>query len=358
MRGGSNALRAFAFTGPVDLSGGGRIEFDVTVDADSPSQSLPPPLHSGVTNRVVIDQSTVEAALPGSGGVISSYTDMISVLSTALSGKGAFAAQAIDNRGNVIPEIYLVGSTGSYALDGSAFIISDLSASGASGGLQETATYGTRGNSMTLGFESFKVFDGVEISFQFTLNGSTQSHLITRGFVDSVLGNGDGQVETIAQMRSLLEALIGQPGLVIEESGGSLVVRSDSDDRLNGSKSRIGFSSILVNVEPLPAFGLEDIDIVGHYDLLPAYIAAVDSMVQKAADAAAILGSKKARVELQREFASALMDAIDRGVSRLVDTDMEEVSTRLQAIEVQKQLAFQALSIANSAPKALLQLFN
>ena len=42
------------------------------------------------------------------------------------------------------------------------------------------------------------------------------------------------------------------------------------------------------------------------------------------------------------------MDSIDRGVGQLVDADMNEESTRLQALQVQQQLGIQALSIANS----------
>lgn len=60
---------------------------------------------------------------------------------------------------------------------------------------------------------------------------------------------------------------------------------------------------------------------------------------------------------LQRDFTSSLLDSIDRGISQLVDADMEKESTRLQALEVQTQMAMQALSIANASPKAVLQLF-
>ena len=45
---------------------------------------------------------------------------------------------------------------------------------------------------------------------------------------------------------------------------------------------------------------------------------------------------------------SKLMDSIDRGVGQLVDADMNQESTRLQALQVQQQLGIQALSIANS----------
>jgi flagellin len=51
------------------------------------------------------------------------------------------------------------------------------------------------------------------------------------------------------------------------------------------------------------------------------------------------------------------MDAISRGVGQLVDADMNEESTRLQALQVKQQLGVQALSIANSSSQTILSLF-
>jgi len=44
-------------------------------------------------------------------------------------------------------------------------------------------------------------------------------------------------------------------------------------------------------------------------------------------------------------------------VGTLVDADMSEESTRLQALQVQQQLGIQALSIANSSVQGILSLF-
>lgn len=357
MRQGSRPGQGFAFAGPVDLSAGAVIEFDITVDADSPNQGLDAPLNPGATNHVLIDRALVETILPSSGGIISTYQEMAAVLSAGLAGTGAYAGLVLDHDGDIIPGQYAIWSSESSSLDGSAVSISNLTMP--TGGLHEFGTrFGTRGNSMDLAFSPFKVYEGVEISFQFELNGSTQSHVITRDVVDGILGNGDGKVSSAADMHLLLDSLIGQPGLVIEDDGSNLLtIRSDDDDRRNGSKSRIGFSGIHVNIEPLAAFGLEDIDVATNYDLLPAYLRAVDTMLQKATSGAAMLGAARTRVELQRTFTSALLDSFERGVSQLVDADMEKESTRLMALDVQTQLAVQALSIANSAPKTLMSLF-
>ena len=75
------------------------------------------------------------------------------------------------------------------------------------------------------------------------------------------------------------------------------------------------------------------------------------------ATGAASLGAAKARVDMQKDFVSKLSDSIDRGVGQLVDADMNEESTRLQALQVQQQLGIQSLSIANSSSQQILSLF-
>ncbi len=73
--------------------------------------------------------------------------------------------------------------------------------------------------------------------------------------------------------------------------------------------------------------------------------------------AATNLGSVKQRIGMQKYFVGALMQAIDRGVSTLVDADMNEESTKLQALQVQQQLGVQAMSIANGSSQNILSLF-
>ncbi|MEP1930496.1 MAG: flagellin [Roseibium sp.] len=107
--------------------------------------------------------------------------------------------------------------------------------------------------------------------------------------------------------------------------------------------------------------GIADVDIsaVTDADLagLDTVIAGVDTALGEITDAATTLGSVKKRVDLQKDFVSALRDAIDRGVGQLVDADMNRESTRLQALQTQQQLGIQALSIANQGSQNILSLF-
>lgn len=88
-----------------------------------------------------------------------------------------------------------------------------------------------------------------------------------------------------------------------------------------------------------------------------ALLDTVESALQTAIDTAAAFGSAQKRLEIQQEFLGALIDNLETGIGTLVDADMNEESARLQALQVQQQLGVQALGIANSAPQALLQLF-
>jgi flagellin len=90
---------------------------------------------------------------------------------------------------------------------------------------------------------------------------------------------------------------------------------------------------------------------------LDSYIKGADAAVKEMATVASNLGAVKSRVSLQQDFVSNLMDALDRGIGTLVDADMNEESTRLQALQVKQQLGIQALSIANGQTQNILRLF-
>jgi flagellin len=90
---------------------------------------------------------------------------------------------------------------------------------------------------------------------------------------------------------------------------------------------------------------------------LEEYIVGVDAALGEMTDAAAGLGAVKSRIDMQKDFVANLKSAIDRGVGQLVDADMNEESTRLQALQVQAQLGVQALSIANQSSQNILSLF-
>lgn len=90
---------------------------------------------------------------------------------------------------------------------------------------------------------------------------------------------------------------------------------------------------------------------------LEGYIAGADRVISEMTSAATTIGAVQSRLDLQKTFISTLMDSIEKGLGQLVDADMNEESTRLQALQVQAQLGIQALGIANQTSQNILALF-
>jgi len=83
----------------------------------------------------------------------------------------------------------------------------------------------------------------------------------------------------------------------------------------------------------------------------------VESAIDLVKTAAAQLGATKSLLETQEEFIGVLSDSLTAGVSAFVDADMNEASTRFQALQTQQQLGVQSLSMANQNSQMILKLF-
>jgi flagellin len=126
---------------------------------------------------------------------------------------------------------------------------------------------------------------------------------------------------------------------------------------LDGSRGATGalsstgtFALSTVNISTLT-------DSTADVTTLNSYIAGADAAISAMTTAGATLGAVKSRITLQKDFIAGLKDAIESGIGQLVDADMNEESTRLQALQVQAQLGIQALSIANQSSQNILSLF-
>lgn len=367
---GYRAVKDFTFTGPVTFETGDTINFDITVDADNPA-NVDPPYHLGKTTHVVIDRAIVDAALPSSDGVISTYAEFAEVLKRALpSSTGAIATTYVDYYYQPIINVIGIQTRENSGLFGSSVEITnlDFSSVGSGGGLTNFLEYGTRGSQITLQFDPFEVYpdgdnrDGVSVSFDFSINHlPATAHTFDRTYVNDLLGKTNGKIQTADEMVTLLQSLLGSewPDVIIETTpGGDVTLRSDKAvDRLTGGRTALDFTEIAVSIEPLAEQCFLDIDIVANPSALDRYLGYIEVVSTDVIEAAATLGALQSRVEMQESFAHDIMDAIDRGIGRLVDADMNEASTRLKALQTQEQLAIQSLSIANANAENIVQLF-
>ncbi len=91
--------------------------------------------------------------------------------------------------------------------------------------------------------------------------------------------------------------------------------------------------------------------------ITPASLTSLTNALNGVNGAVARLGTGSKSLEMHTTFIGKLQDTMEASIGRLVDADMGRESARLQALQVQQQLAIKALSIANQGPSLLLQLF-
>ncbi len=90
---------------------------------------------------------------------------------------------------------------------------------------------------------------------------------------------------------------------------------------------------------------------------LTSLLTYVDGSVAGLIKAQAVVGDLQNAASLSSSFNTALIGSLTIGLGSLVDADMDEVSTRLAALQTQQQLGLQALSIANDNAALVLKLF-
>lgn len=362
---GTTARYDGSFVGPVVFSEPEhRVSFTVVVDEDQPSHGLPPPLSPGLSRDVVIDRAMIDAVLPGAEGVVADHRDLVQVLRHALSGSGATASlvHIVDADGvyRIVPDAFVLSSTETSGLDGAFLRISGFTSTVGDLGFGDMARAGGRASVIDLPFEPFKLYEGVSVDLTFAVAGGySRTATLDRPLLDTLLGpEALGRVTTPDQMRLVLETLIADPAITIgSDASGVFIVSETTHDRRAGAKSLVGFRDVAVDIEPIPNMGVLDIDVARHPEAIPAYIAAVDGMLARLADGAAHLGALNGRLQTSRDVVGAIAAAVERGIAQLVDADMKTLSVRVMALQAQEQLARSALSIANSAPAAVLALF-
>ncbi|MCB1503823.1 MAG: flagellin [Hyphomicrobiaceae bacterium] len=187
------------------------------------------------------------------------------------------------------------------------------------------------------------------------VNGSqvtvgTLSIDVAGSFLFNANTDGAGGVADSGSATADALGILGSARLSITDADTATVARGSIDAA--GTIVIANFDTSNATVAPA------EIDISSASDSdIDDYIQAVDAAISEMTTAATNLGSSKKRIDIQSDFVSSLMSAIDRGVSALVDADMNAESTRLQALQVQQQLGIQSLSIANSSSQNILSLF-
>ena len=185
---------------------------------------------------------------------------------------------------------------------------------------------------------------------------------LTQRFVERVAFAQENNIDR-AKVQQELDDIVAQIDTTISQStfnGVSMVSGGTDITVVTGITRDGGFATTSMTVSPVDltavSTALTGIDVSTSTDLAADLVTA-EGQLAAALDAATSLGVSERGIETQQEFLKALTDRLDDGIGAMVDADMEEEAARLQALQVQQQLATQSLSIANQAPQNILCLF-
>ena len=184
------------------------------------------------------------------------------------------------------------------------------------------------------------IVDGASFNGQNWLTGDSGATTTTRSIVSSFTRGEDGSLSI-----GTITVDLDNTRLVDTSSGTASGILNTTET--SGSTS---YTVLSLDISTLT-------DDAADLSIIEDMLASVDTAVSSMTDAASSLGAIKTRIDIQKGFADSMKAAIDKGVGQLVDADMTEESTRLQALQVRQQLGIQALSIANQGAQSILSLF-
>lgn len=149
-----------------------------------------------------------------------------------------------------------------------------------------------------------------------------------------------------------------------EDLSGAITTTTYSALDANGNATTLaGAAALAVTIQTTPPAGLlfqNGVDLTNMTTsaaTAAAQLTAVDQALQAVTTYSSQIGSASDQMTTAANFNSALQNNYTTGISALVDADMNQASTRLQALQTQQQLGVQSLSIANQSSQLILKLF-
>ncbi|NEH54934.1 flagellin [Rhizobium leguminosarum] len=182
------------------------------------------------------------------------------------------------------------------------------------------------------------------------LNGDTAAPptwQVISGFVRAPTGEYQAQTIDFPSSQTIL--------IDKNNAGGGLLTKSVDANAINNSGATSRNYYLLNANSTTPATGTEiAIDNNTTGEQLTDMLDVTDALLSSLTTTAASIGVMKTRIDDQIDYTADLADSIDKSVGALVDTDMDEASIRQKAIETQKQMAVEAISILNTAASKIL----
>ncbi|MDK2759534.1 MAG: flagellin [Blastomonas fulva] len=294
-------------------------------------------LQTDITQLTKQIESVVGAAQFNGLNLVDGSETSINVLSSLDRSATGVASSNIEvtaqnlstSAGTALTGTALGSVTGSPVAGGATGTVSGFSIQGGAGALASNANGAVPGTLTSL-IEG----DAIEL----TVGSSTGRYVVKKGDTNEELATG--------LRNALIQGGVNGSDFTLSASSGTLSITNNTN------------AAAAVSVAATRGEGglaaLNTIDVTSN---APAALDAIEGLLQTSINAAASFGSSQKRIDIQNEFVGNLTDSLKTGIGAMVDTDMEEASARLQALQVQQQLATQALSIANQQPQGLLSLF-
>ena len=158
-----------------------------------------------------------------------------------------------------------------------------------------------------------------------------------RSLLQLSLGTATVTVGTVTSIITTGSAAGGDITAIRNETGGTFTIKAVDGGRLK-----------LPTTAPANAAAAQTfIQSGGAFDLVDAEISTALNQ----------FGSAMQYVENQIGYNSKKMDAMNEGLSALIDADLARESSALEALKVRQQLGIQTLGLANQGPQVLLGLF-
>lgn len=362
------------FSGPITFSDTDSVRTNILIDNSEDAV--------GLSFNLTIDKSVVDDALGTTDGRIENVAQLRKVLQKAFDNAGAspyadvYGTQAIGANDRYRYEIRTLETSGNLASSISVGNVvttfdpdlddeDEINYNNYKLGLTSSSLL-NHDNLVPYGqmafVAPFKVMVDATISFDLSIdNSDVETFVIDRPSVDAALGTTDGQINSADDFKTVIDYVVtvGE-GLDVRTQGNLITFKAEQDMFPGYGTYAVPFYISQFRPDPpfTLRFDLSEIDVTSDEFTIDDYIEGVEFMLQQSIDSGAMLGAVQQRIELQTDFSHRMMDEVESGVSRLVDADMEEASTRLQAFQTQKQLALQSLQIANSQPQNILSLFN
>ena len=123
--------------------------------------------------------------------------------------------------------------------------------------------------------------------------------------------------------------------------------------------STVQGSSISITSQSLDTttLGIENLNLQKEKDAGDA-VSDIATAITLASSKVSTLGSSLARLDAQSKFITDTIDILETEVGNQVNADLTAETAQLTALQIQQQIAVQALAIANASPQNLLALFS